>query len=419
MKKETSLPQKSSIINLLYQIEEHNLKEDYNKPTYRRYRAATKRLLKFYLADDRIDFSPEFTAQFVSEEYTAYKEQKISYATYMYSRRLCQMMNEVFTGNRISNRVDAARNLPKLSPKFTELANTFEQYILSIGLGGERVQHKSDAIVFLYFVFNKIGDNLGNLTKNIVNAFLIEMSSKRPGGISSILSNLKHFFNFLISQKIISEDFLCLLNLTTKTKHKIHKGFTTEEMDKILSAADRTTAIGKRDYAVLLLSRHTGLRACDIRRLKLTDIDWEQGELNICQSKTGRFLNLPISDEAADALADYILNARPKSDEQTIFLTVTEPHKPLSSTTSQAIVDRLSRRAGLFWEPNERMGIHSFRRSIAVNMLTGNVDLEKISEVLGHSNTYSTRPYISIDLEHLKICSESLKDFPCTVRCLK
>lgn len=419
MQKETSLPKNCSIIRILYQIEEHNLKENHNNPTQRRYRAATKRLLKFYLADNRIEYSSEFTAQFVSEEYTAYKEQQISHSAYMYSRRLCKMMDEVFNGVRISNRLDAARKLPTLCPKFAELANGFEQYILSIGLGGEQVQHKSDATVFLYFVFDKIGDKLENLTKNIVNAFLIDMSSKRPGGISSLLSNLKHFFHFLISKEMISEDMLCLLNLTTKTKHKIYKGFTSEEMNKILSAADRSTAIGKRDFAILLLTRHTGLRNCDVRRLKLTDIDWERGELNICQSKTGRFLNLPISDEAADALADYILNARPESDETTIFLTITAPYKPLSGTTANAIVNRLSRRAGIFWEPDERKGTHSFRRSIAVNMLTGNVALETISEVLGHAKPDSTRPYIAIDVEHLRICSESLEKFPCNVRCLK
>lgn len=419
MRKETSLPKNCSIINLLYQIEEHNVKENYNAPTCRRYRAATKRLLKFYLADDRIEYSSEFTAQFVSEEYTAYKEKQISYNAYMHSQRLCQMLNEVYTGVRISNRLDAARNLPTLCPKFAELVNDFEQYILSIGLGGERVQHKSDSVIFLFFVFNKIGDNLEKLTKNIVNAFLIEMSSKRPGGISSLLSNLKHFFHFLISKDMMSEDMLCLLNLTTKIKHKVYIGFTKEEMDKILSAADRTTLIGKRDFAILLLIRHTGLRNCDVRRLKLTDIDWKQGELNICQSKTGRFLNLPISDEAADALADYILNARPECNEQTVFLTIKEPYKQLSSTTANAIVDRLSQRAGIFWEPDERKGTHSFRRSIASNMLTGNVALETISEVLGHATTDSTRPYIAIDLEHLKICSESLEKFPCSVRCLK
>ena len=245
------------------------------------------------------------------------------------------------------------------------------------------------------------------------------MSSKRPSGISSLLSNLKHFFHFLISKDLMSEEMLCLLNLTTKVKHKIHTGFTKEEMDKILSAADRTTIIGKRDFAMLLLIRHTGLRNCDVRRLKLTDIDWKQGELNICQTKTGRFLNLPISDEAADALADYILNARPKCNEATVFLTTKEPYKPLSDTTANAIVNRLSQRAGIFWEPNERKGTHSFRRSIASNMLTGNVALETISEVLGHTTTDSTRPYIAIDLEHLKICSESLENFPCSVRCLK
>ena len=95
---------------------------------------------------------------------------------------------------------------------------------------------------------------------------------------------------------------------------------TDEELNKIFSVIDRATVMGKRDYAMILLSATTGMRAVDIIHLKLTDIAWRKGEIRIIQKKTKHEAIMPLVKTAADALEDYILNGRPDSEYTEIFL---------------------------------------------------------------------------------------------------
>src|SRR5690606_25851605 len=95
-----------------------------------------------------------------------------------------------------------------------------------------------------------------------------------------------------------------------------------------------TSAIGKRDTAIIMLAFDTGLRAIDITRLCLGDIDWLSGEIHIVQSKTKRPLSLPLHASVMNAVADYILEARPKSTSKEVFLRTLSPYRPLKGATA-------------------------------------------------------------------------------------
>ena len=87
---------------------------------------------------------------------------------------------------------------------------------------------------------------------------------------------------------------------------------TDEELERILGVIDTETETGKRNRAIILVGATTGLRAIDIIRMKLTDIDWRKGEIKLVQSKTGTTTHVPLMKETGEALKDYILNTRPK-----------------------------------------------------------------------------------------------------------
>lgn len=163
----------------------------------------------------------------------------------------------------------------------------------------------------------------------------------------------------------------------------------------------------------MLLAKYTGLRAVDIRGLRLCDIDWHNAELNIVQSKTERPLVLPLPSDAVNAIAEYILNARPKSDSQAVFLTVRTPFRELSRSAPYIILRKCAKRAGFDWKRGDCKGFHGFRRALGANMLDKNVPLQTISEILGHSRSDSTKPYLSIDLNHLRMCALPLAGFEC------
>ena len=102
---------------------------------------------------------------------------------------------------------------------------------------------------------------------------------------------------------------------------------------RLLAAVDRSSAKGKRDYAILLLAGRLGLRASDIRTLTLDQLQWEASALEVTQSKTGMPLSLPLTNEVGEALIDYLKSGRPPTTHREVFLKVTPPFEPFKANS--------------------------------------------------------------------------------------
>ena len=172
--------------------------------------------------------------------------------------------------------------------------------------------------------------------------------------------------------------------------------------DRILTSVDRSTPLGHRDYAILLLAARYGLRPCDIRRLTLDEIDWRGARIDIQQVKTGRSLALPLLPDVADALCAYLRDGRPASTNRTIFLRHRAPFEPFAALNNLAAIMRAAlRRAGLA-ERTGRRGLYLFRHTLATRLLASGRPLKAIADVLGHSSTQTTYGYTRVDLVGLR-----------------
>lgn len=230
--------------------------------------------------------------------------------------------------------------------------------------------------------------------------------------VKHLIIVLRSFGDYLFENGII--DF-SIRNTLPKSPAEIRRnicGFTNEEMDSILEACDRDTKSGKRNYAIMTIARYTGLRCVDIVNLKFDSIDWNSLEIKTIQSKTVQPIMTPIDVSTANAIADYILNGRPESDEPFIFLRATAPYLPLNRRSASSIPRNTAKKAGIEWRKSEHKGMHSFRRALGSNMLGADVNIDTIREVLGHKNTMSIKPYISIQQNKLSMCALSLKNIP-------
>lgn len=172
--------------------------------------------------------------------------------------------------------------------------------------------------------------------------------------------------------------------------------YSPEEVKRVFSVVDRSTATGKRDYLVMCLLAIYGMRIGDIIDLKLGDIDWEAGLIAKSQCKTGNPLNLPIVGPVREALVDY-LDTRPESDDPHLLLRLVAPYAGYTCTNSfTKMVSGYMRRACIDTK-GRRHGCHSLRHSMAGGMIAEGASIEQISEVLGHSSTKSTQAYLSFD----------------------
>jgi integrase len=170
-----------------------------------------------------------------------------------------------------------------------------------------------------------------------------------------------------------------------------------------LSIVDRSSAQGKRDYAILLLACRLGLRVGDIRTLRLEQLRWDEARIEITQAKTGQPLSLPISEELGRALIDYLRHGRPASAHREVFLRLIAPFEPFGANNNlYPLISQYRRRAGIALPPRCRGGLHSLRHTLASRLLEQQTPLETISDILGHQRSASTRIYTKIDLNTLR-----------------
>ena len=111
-------------------------------------------------------------------------------------------------------------------------------------------------------------------------------------------------------------------------------------MTRLLEGVDRSSPIGRRDYAVLLLSARYGLRPSDLRQLHLDAVDWREHVLSITQAKTGRVLTLPLLPDVADALIAYLRTARPATSSRYVFVRHKAPFEPFVAANNLATIMR-------------------------------------------------------------------------------
>lgn len=217
-------------------------------------------------------------------------------------------------------------------------------------------------------------------------------------------SALRGFFRFLYFRGDIASDLAPSVPTVADWKmSELPKSLEPEEVERLLQNCDRCTAIGQRDYAVLIMLARLGLRAGEVVAMTLDDIDWEAGLITI-RGKGARHDQLPIPHDVGDALATYLRHGRPRCDTRRVFVRVRAPHRGFSSSVAIAnIVRRALRRAGL--DPI-RKGAHLLRHCLAIKMLQRGACLAEIGQILRHSTPNTTEIYTKVDLAALSALAQ-------------
>ena len=220
---------------------------------------------------------------------------------------------------------------------------------------------------------------------------------------SSRLSTMRQFYRYVSKRHPDIKDMTYIFEFMHSTRtSRLPSTYERDEIKAIESHVDRSGPIGKRTYAMLLLSTRLGLRISDIIGLTFDDLDWDRSMLNIIQAKTGRTVELPLLKDVGEAIVSY-LKVRPKTSSPNIFVTHVLPYTPMNRSgaarhISNVIVGSNIHTAG------RKHGPHSMRFSLATRLLQQGTGLVCISETLGHSGTDVTMNYLRIDINSLTRC---------------
>lgn len=296
----------------------------------------------------------------------------------------------------------------QLCPSFENGLNKFKSFCIKNGYSECGTYGRMNRIKRMLIFFKSQGlTDLQEIDAITISNFVKTQIDLDSRTVATILSSMRCFFHHLYIEELLKNDLsVDVPKAKINRRFKLPSLWKTEDVQKLLISIDRDNPTGKRDYAILLLIARYGLRSLDVRRLKMSALNWEEQTLTIVQSKTGNPVVLPLLHDVGWAIADYLKSGRPNIDNEYIFLTNTVPYRPfgVKSCGLNTILAKRVRNAGITIPREVPKGVHALRHTLASIMLSQDVSLPVISSVLGHSTMEATAIYLHADLLRLKDC---------------
>lgn len=230
-----------------------------------------------------------------------------------------------------------------------------------------------------------------------VKSEAVRMQASR---IKFVITALRSFLRYARYRDLVGADLHASIpGVANWSMASIPKAISPQQVQMLLARCDRQSAIGCRDYAILLLLARLGLRGGEVAGLTLDDVNWEAGQLRI-RGPSEREDYLPIPHEVGAALADYLCRARPSCQTRHVFVRAKAPRREFASSSAITdLVQRTLERADL--DPPLK-GSHLLRHSLATQMLRQGASLAEIAEVLRHRSQQTTTIYAKVDMDSLR-----------------
>lgn len=378
----------------------------YSRRSLDRYRAIWRHLIEFSRQNKLGDeFSGNLAARFV-EEYRV-GDEEVDKPGEGWRRHIVfgvKALADFAQHGRIERAFTDMEKI-HLLPAMKNALRDYEQYCKDrLQLRPATLQRRTrELTTFLHFLGSRKARTLDQIQALDLSEFLSSRGHLKPNTVSRTISDARSFLRFLTLCGILQKDLSAELpTIRVPRDASIPSVWDHDLIVKLLGAIDRSSAKGKRDYAILLLACRLGLRAGDIRTLKLDHLHWEDSRIEITQSKTATPLSLPLTEEVGEALIGYLKSGRPKTVHREVFLKLNPPFDPFMGSNLYHIVTYWRRLAGITFRSQQKRGIHSLRHSLATRLLEQGTPFQTIAEILGHTTLESTRIYAKANVEALR-----------------
>ena len=268
-------------------------------------------------------------------------------------------------------RLTPAEPEPAHDDPVTEAVGRYERFLFNEhGASLNTVQaYLSTVLILLGDCFESKPADLGTLCLDDVNGLIRHSCQIHSRATTKLhVAALRSFTRYLYRSGIIAADIADgIAGVRTWRLSGLPKGLEPDQVEAVLASCNRETVTGRRDYSVLLLLALLGLRACEVVRLSLDDIDWSKAVITV-SGKGGRRDDLPLSHEVGEALVVYLQDGRPSCGTRRLFVGRYAPLRGFQSSTAvMHIVRNAFARAGV--ERPGRGAAHLLRHSLATRML--------------------------------------------------
>lgn len=230
------------------------------------------------------------------------------------------------------------------------------------------------------------------------------------GTLSSSWSTIASFFRYLATNDYLLRDYSLIIP-KSPSGYKLPTVYSEEEIAQTLASVDRNTNNGKMDYCMLLFASRLGMRAGDIVSIKLSNLHLDEGRVTWVAQKNSEPMDLYISSDMVDALRDYIVNVRPDSSEDYLFLNLRAPHGPYVPKAVYYRTQKYLNKASID-VTGKKQGPHAFRSSMGSSLVNNGESYNTVRDINGHRDKEAIKHYVKLDITNLRKCAEPVPS-PC------
>lgn len=284
-------------------------------------------------------------------------------------------------------KIDDFGNFLKFERSFSD--NTLDAYLRDIRKLGEYAKQELKQANPLEITYENIQEYLFQLSK--------EKFSERTQ--ARWISSIKAFFKYLLDDEVRPDNPASLLE-GPKLGLYLPDTLSLEEVEKILSAIDISTALGTRNQCMIEVLYGCGLRVSELITLKISNINFKELYLKV-DGKGNKTRFVPLAEYTAKLIQQYMTDVRMnapinRKHEDTLFLN--SRGAGMSRIIVFIIIKELTEKAGI----RKKISPHTFRHSFATHLLQNGADLRYIQEMLGHSSITTTEIYTHLKNEELR-----------------
>lgn len=385
-------------------LESRNLAEE----SLLSYQASLNRICRFALNNGKSMYYQKLGDEYSSLLNQRYRNGEITRNTWNFNVRVLRM----FVSFAETGEIDYARK-------------PMEQKLYILSVQGEKLVH--DILEYSDIPERRYGDNLSvvrhilwyteekgyelcELDDEILLEFIsVEAPKSNKGSMSMVMKVVNCVAKYYQDHNIGNVQY-SYQNLKVKQRGRnLLPSYEAEEVKAMIDCLETDDPKDRRNRAMILLSYTTGLRCVDVINLKFNEIDWRKQCIYITQCKTGVPMIVEVPAAALNALADYILDYRPKIDSEYVFITSKSQYKEIKRSLNWMIA-AIEKRAGVEHKPYR--GFHGLRRSFAVSLASSEVPLETLSRMLGHVSPSSDRQYLSFNRDQVAFVALDFRDVP-------
>jgi site-specific recombinase XerD len=241
--------------------------------------------------------------------------------------------------------------------------------------------------------------NLREITPQTLLNYVLEQRQRLSlETLQSVTGSLRSFCRFLCFSGRVDRDLSPAIPSIAAHQDNFPGFLSRRDVERLVEFLPEADRAQKRDHAIVLCLARLGLRAGEVARLTLEDLNWRSGTIRLVKTKGRRERQLPLPAEVGRAIAAYLKQARARTPCRHVFLTL-QHARPLSSDSISSLTAKAMEQAGLV---GSRLGPHLLRHTLASHLVQRGTSLKAVADLLGHVSLNTTQVYAKVNLPLLK-----------------